>query len=263
MTKHHQTWPCLISLDGISSLKNITATDAGLDVGASVVLSNLESACDADWPALARMLRFFGSRQIKNLATVGGNLCNASPIGDLAPILLALDARLTLASRGGERTVPIDAFFLSYRKTALNPGEILSSIHIPRHSPSARIGAYKVSKRRELDISAVAAGMFVQLDDGLVVTDVRLGWGGMAATPARARQTEDLLRGQVWCEELIERGMAQLQAEFTPLSDHRGTDWYRTTVAANLLRGFFLETRTHPQPRLPDRPSGTVVLESS
>jgi xanthine dehydrogenase iron-sulfur cluster and FAD-binding subunit A len=206
------------------------------------------------------MLRYFGARQIKHRATMGGNLCNASPIGDLAPVLLALDAALVIRSSKGRREVSIDDFFLGYRHTALRAGEILEAVRVPTLDARAVAGAYKVSRRRELDISAVAAGMCVWLDGSGVVEQIRLGYGGMAATPIRAAQAEAYLQGKPWTAEHAEAAAKIVEGEFSPLSDHRGSAWFRTKLAGNLLRGFHLETSDGGASALPNRPSATVVL---
>ena len=247
----------LISLEGIGALSNITRHDDRWVVGAGVDLATLESAAKDDLPAVERMLRFFGSRQIKNRATLGGNLCNASPIGDMAPVLLALGASVELLSRGGARQVAIEEFFLSYRKTALRAGEILASVDIPLPR-GALTRAYKVSKRQELDISAVAAGLYVRLD-GATIAHARFGFGGMAATPARAKAAEAAVIGRPMEAATFEAAAQALDDDFTPIDDHRGSAWYRRTVAKNLLRGFYAEVSSGADERLPYRPSGTVV----
>lgn len=258
VTKKGERFEVLVSLQAIESLRALSHRDGRWSVGATVCLADLEDATDRALPPVARMLRFFGSRQIKNRATVGGNLVNASPIGDLAPVLLALGAQVVAASRGGERRIAIDDFFVGYRRTALRPGEILARVEFDDPPAGARVVAYKVSKRREMDISAVAAGLRVDVDQGVVV-GARLGFGGMAATPARALQAEAALTGQPWSEASCEAAAGRIADDFTPLSDHRGSSWYRATVAANLLRGFYADTQREPIPRLPDRPSGTLL----
>jgi xanthine dehydrogenase small subunit len=210
---------------------------------------------------LLRMLRYFASRQIKNRATVGGNLCNASPIGDLAPVLLALGASVELLSAAGPRVVPLDEFFLAYRQTALRPGEILAAVLLPDIPENARVGAYKVSKRRELDISTVAAGCWVELDAEGRVALARIAYGGMAATPARAHRLEAALLGRTWSIGQVEAALPALADDFRPIDDLRGSAWYRRTVAENLVRGFVLETQRTARPNLSQRPSGTVHLE--
>jgi xanthine dehydrogenase small subunit len=266
VTKAHKRLPSLVSVEALPGLRRIepvrVAGDAAAvwSVGAAVTLSDLEAAMEAAIPPVARILRFFGSRQIKHRATVGGNLCNASPIGDLAPVFLALGATVVLRSRDGRREVPIDEFFLGYRETALRPGEILVGVQVPSVPAEARAGAYKVSKRRELDISAVAGCFVVGTDPAGIVTHARLGYGGMAATPARATRAEAALLGKPWTEATVEAALPAVDRDFTPIDDHRGSAWYRATVARNLLRGFFLETQAVAVPALPDRPVGTVQL---
>lgn len=250
---------CLISLERLPELRALKApADGPLVIGAATPLSDVEAWAERELPVLARMLRFFGSRQIKHRATLGGNLCTASPIGDTAPVLLALGATLVLRSAQGERPVPIDEFFLAYRQTALAPGEILARVEIPRPQRDTLLGAYKVSRRREMDISAVSGGFALRLEEG-VVGEARLAFGGMAATPARAARLEAALIGQPWSEEALEAALPALEADFTPLDDHRASAWYRRTVAANLVRGFLDETRAEAPPVLPERPLSTLV----
>ena len=261
VTRRHGTWPVLLAVDGIAALREIRRIPVGISVGAAIRLSHLETEAATALPVLARMLRYFGARQIKNRATLGGNLCNASPIGDLAPVLLALDATFVAASAEGERRIPAEDFFVAYRRTALAPGEILAAVEIPDPAPEARLGAYKVSRRRELDISAVAAAMCVLVDQGGTVRHVRIAYGGMASTPARARRAEAALLGEAWGEPALEAAIEVLGAEFQPIDDARATAWYRRTVAANLLRGFFEESRAGSLTTLPERHVATVLPE--
>lgn len=265
VTQRYEELPQLISVEGVPELGGIGRTAAGeFRIGATTTLADLEAAClDALRPLtpLLRIVRYFASRQIKHRATVGGNLCNASPIGDLAPVLLALGADVVLRSAAGERRLPLEQFFVGYRKTALQPGEVLAAVIVPEPPPGARMAAYKVSKRRELDISAVAAGMYVETCPEGKVKAVRAAFGGMAATPARARGLEAALLGRPWTTATVEAALPALGDDFRPISDHRGSSWYRRQVAENLVRGFYLETLTEPRPELPARPSSTVRLE--
>jgi xanthine dehydrogenase molybdopterin binding subunit len=189
------------------------------------------------------MLSVFGSRQIRNRATLGGNLVTASPIGDCAPVLLALEANVVIASAAGERILPLDEFFVAYRQTALQAGEILKSIVLPRPRGGfeTRRRFYKVSKRREMDISTVAACFAVSLDGNGIITKARLAYGGVAALPVRAKKTEAALVGKRCDDSTCEEVLPILENEFTPISDVRGSAGYRRQLIANLLRKFFAD----------------------
>lgn len=255
ITQKGVRFPTLVSLEGLP-LNTLERSATGWRIGATLTLADLESA--APLPILTRMLRYFASRQIKHRATLGGNLCTASPIGDSAPVLMALGASAVLASQAGMRSVMLDDFFLDYRKIDLRPGEVLAYIDVPFPKANTLRGAYKVSKRREMDISAVSGAFVVELSAGRVVS-ARLVFGGMAATTKRATAAEATLIGQPWNDESVERSISKL--DFTPMSDHRGSAWYRTQVAGNLLRGFYAETRDTPVPALHDGHVGTVQVE--
>lgn len=264
LTKKFVDLPELVSLEGLPGLRGVTRAQEGWRIGATTTLADLEAFAGRSGPTFVpvlRMLRYFASRQIKNRATVGGNLCNASPIGDLAPVLMCLNGSVELQSAAGTRSVALDQFFLGYRQTALKPGEILAGVVVPELSASARAAAYKVSKRRELDISTVAGGFCVEVDGGGKVTTARLCYGGMAATTARARHLEAALVGKPWTIAQVEAALPALAQDFRPIDDARGSAWYRRTVAENLIRGFVLETRQVAVPNLSQRPSGTVHLE--
>jgi xanthine dehydrogenase small subunit len=259
VTQRHARFDRLVDLLALPGFRDLHDEGGSFTLGAGVRLSDLERWSEAALPALARMLRFFGSRQIKNRGTLGGNLCTASPIGDIAPVLLALDASAILRSRAGDRVVPMSEFFLSYRQTALREGEVLAAVSVPKPHPDARIGAYKVSKRRELDISGISAAFLVIAGAGGRCHHARLAYGGMAATPARALHAETALTGRIWEAAAVEGACSSLLRDFTPIDDHRASAWYRNTVAANLLRGFFEETREQGQLALPARPTATVL----
>ena len=258
VTKKHMRFPVLVSTEHIAELQGIEDGGAAWSIGASTWLTDLERWAGDALPILHRMLRYFGARQIKHRATLGGNLCNASPIGDLAPVLLALDATMVLASSAGARRVPIDDFFLGYRQTALQPGELLARIRIPKPPAHALLGAFKVSRRRELDISAVAAGMHIQMSKDGTIGLARLGFGGVAATPVRARKTEAALIGRPWNERTAEEVGALLDEDFSPIDDHRGSGAYRRQLVRNLLIGFAHESRFGETVPLLDGHTGTV-----
>ena len=259
ITKQFRHPPKLISLEAIGELRGVTETDEGWRIGATTTIADLEDKLGHKIPAVGRMTRFFGARQIKNRGTVGGNLCTASPIGDLAPLFIALGATAHVQSREGSRSMPLEDFFTGYRQTALQTGEILSGLSLPRLAEGSLSAAYKVSKRQELDISTVASAFVVTVKDGKV-SDARLAYGGMAATPKRATLAEDALRGKVWNKSAIDDAIAAMASDFTPMNDHRGSAWYRDKVAGNLLRGFWLECQSSAAPALPYRPTATVAI---
>ncbi len=260
VTKRFARPETLVSLEGLAALRRLEETAAGFRLGATATVAELEDFAAGRLEPVHRMVRYFGARQVKHRATVGGNLCNASPIGDLAPVLIALGATAVLASREGERRVALEDFFVGYRKTALAAKELLAAVEVPRLAPGTRAVAYKVSKRRELDISAVSAGFLVDVDAAGTVTRARLAYGGMAATPKRAAKAEAALVGRPWTEATVEVAAAQLAEDFTPLSDHRGSAAYRATVAANLLRAFSEETKDVRQPALAAQHAATVQV---
>jgi xanthine dehydrogenase iron-sulfur cluster and FAD-binding subunit A len=240
----------------VPELKELTATGAEWRIGAAVTLTEIEERMAAEFPALRRMLRLFGSRQIRNRATMGGNIVAASPIGDSAPVLLASGAKVVIATLPKEdavepasiteRTLPLDEFFVAYRKTALLPGEVLKTIIVPRFAGGTGFTRYcefyKVSKRREMDISNVAACFRVDLDEDRTVRGARLAYGGVAATPARALKTEQALAGRPWSEETVNAVLPILRSEFTPISDVRGTADYRRGLTTGLLEKFYHAT---------------------
>src|SRR5258706_3010986 len=252
ISKRFQKFSTLISVEAVPELKEITSTDSEWHIGAAVTLTQIEEQMANEFPALGRMLRVFGSRQIRNRATMGGNLVTASPIADSAPVLLALDAKLVLVSLGSsgshvspslsERTMPIDQFFVSYRKTALKPGEILKTIIVPRfpagNGVTRKCQWYKVSKRREMDISTVAACFTVDLDRRSILRQARLAYGGVAAMPARALRTEKALLGKPWTSQTIQEVLPILKSEFTPISDVRGSAEYRRGLVTSLFEQF-------------------------
>jgi xanthine dehydrogenase small subunit len=238
---HGQTVaPAFIALDRIDALKRIVVGDDRVRIGAGADLSTLEAALHGVFPALDTMLAWFAARQVRNRATVGGNLGTASPIGDLLPVLLALDAVVILQSVRGPRQVAIDAYFLDYRKTARAPDELIVAIDIPRR-PGLRSAAYKIAKRQTDDISIVAAVYALAFDDAGRIGHARLAYGGVAATPRRAIATEDWLRGRLLDKDIVTGAVARLQAEFAPISDHRASAAYRRAVCGTLFAKFASE----------------------
>ena len=223
-----------ISTSHVRELRLMRETADALHIGAAVTVSEALPACEEAWPALGAIMRRFGSRQIRNVATIAGNLANASPIGDLAPCLMALGAKLDLAGPDGERHMPLEEFFRAYRRTALGDAEVITGVRIPRPEDESVFRAWKISKRHDQDISAVIGAFRVILRDDRIV-DMRIAFGGMAAVPARAPETERALIGQTWSEDTVRDAGHALKRDFAPIDDQRASAAYRLRVAANLL----------------------------
>ncbi|MBX3208335.1 MAG: xanthine dehydrogenase molybdopterin binding subunit [Labilithrix sp.] len=259
INKQHRRYPLLVSTDGVRALSAIEKDDAVWRVGGNATLTSLEEALAGEYPMIDKMLWAFASRQIRNRATLAGNIVTASPIGDMPPILLALDAEVVLEKAGaGEavsRTVPIAEFFTAYRRSVLAPDEVVRWVVFPRNAPAGKGGArrmdsYKVSKRRELDISITAAAFVVDTDAAGVVTHARLAFGGVAATPARAKRTEAHLVGKKWDDATLASAREILAGEFTPLDDHRSGAAYRSDLVVSLFEKFFRGDASNPQDEL-------------
>lgn len=239
VTKQQQVIPHLISVGQVAALKQITRTETAVTFGAGVSFEAALPDLAALHPDLDRLFRRIGSTQIRNSGTLGGNIGNGSPIGDSMPALIALGATLTLRHGPTERSMPLEDYFLAYRQTARQPGEFIVSITVPYLKPGAYFGTDKISKRQDQDISAVCGAYRLTVRDG-IISSARLGFGGLAGVPARARATEAALRGQPFTEASIRAAMAALTQDFTPLSDMRASAAYRLTVAQNLLLRFYL-----------------------
>jgi xanthine dehydrogenase small subunit len=246
--QRYDRWPMLIALDAIDELARFEVRQDEVVIGAGVPLSRIEerlaaerATCGVEVEALEALLPLFSSRLIRNRATLGGNLATGSPIGDSSPVLLALDAHVRLASARGERRLPLSGFFLGYRKTALERGEVIVSVHLPRPLPKHQ-RFYKVSKRVLDDISTLAGAFALDLGPDARVERLRVAYGGIAATPLRAVDLEQRAQGRPWTRETLADLLEALAGVGTPLSDARGSAAYRGTVTGKLLERFFLET---------------------
>ena len=229
----------LLSLHLIPELYQIVGNDQ-VSLGARVTHTEFRHFIKDTMPEIAHYLDLFASPQIKNLATVVGNVATASPIGDTPPVFLALDAKLVLASSSGERVVNISDFFLDYRKTLRKPNEIIVRIEFDLPKKST-LKAIKNSNRKDLDISAVNMVMNIEMDSAKVVKEIRLAAGGIAAIPLRLKKTEDSLRGQKLDKKSIEAALSLVHSEFNPLSDLRASSAYRRIVVENSLSRFLHE----------------------
>jgi xanthine dehydrogenase small subunit len=230
-------WPHLVSVDAIDELRAFSNTDQGVTIGSALSLSELGRRWHDAPEAFSEWLALFASPLIRNRATLGGNLATASPIGDAAPLLLALDASVQLAGFTGRRTIQLSSFFTAYRKTAMVPGEIISAIEIPKPLPQF-FRFYKVAKRKLDDISTVAAAMSLDVDAQGRVRRSRFAFGGVAATPMRIAEAEAAVTGQPWNDAAVERVQAILDRTLQPLSDHRGSKEYRLEVSKSLVEKY-------------------------
>ena len=245
VSKERQVLETVIHLAGVDELTYVRCTDTHLEIGAAATYTDALLQIDDLYPSMAAMIRRIGSRQIRNLGTVCGNVGNASPIGDMPPCLIALDATVVLHSRvGGRREIAIEDFFVDYHETDLRPGEIIEAVRIPHIADHQTFHVHKVSKRFDQDISAVLGAFRLGIDDS-TVSDARFAYGGMAATPKRARACEAALIGKKWSAESAASCAEALARDYEPISDFRASSGYRTTVAANLIRRLYLQT-TNP-----------------
>lgn len=242
VTKQYRDLPHLIYLGRVRELHDIRLEDGVLHIGAAATLNEAYGALVARVPELAELRQRFASMPIRNAGTLGGNVANGSPIGDSMPALIALGARIVLRKGDRVRTLALEDFYLAYQQNAAEPGEFVQGVQVPVAIAGRQVRAYKLSKRFDQDISAVCAAFALVLDGSGRVQDFRTGFGGVAATPARARAAEAALRGQPWDEPHVRAAMQALGQDFTPLSDMRATSAYRLTASRNLLYRFYLET---------------------
>lgn len=240
VTQQLHTIDQIIYLGEISELKIIDSDKFTYKIGAAVSLNAFNKYMKDEFPELYRLLLRFGSRQIRNVGTIGGNIANASPIGDLPPVLIALDAQLILQSESAKREMPIEKYFIGYKKTALKKQEILHSILIPRKNPNHHLKIYKVSKRIDDDISAVCMACYISVESNLIQS-IRIALGGMAAIPKRATACEKVLIGKPLNSEIIVSAQKALDLDFQPIDDVRASANYRMQVAKNLLTRLQIE----------------------
>jgi xanthine dehydrogenase small subunit len=255
VTKQHKRFAQVLDVTGAAELQTITHTDGHLRIGAAATLEAAFAALKAQWPQLHSFAARFAGLPVRNSGTLGGNVANGSPIGDSMPLLIALNAQVVLASVRGERSLPLEQLYTGYRQNVMAPDELVVRIDVPLPAPAANatthLRAYKISKRQDDDISAVCLVVNLQRQDG-VVTQASIGAGGVAATPARAVQTEAALLGQPWTEATAQHAGSVLQAEFQPISDMRASGDYRRHVLGSLMQRFWLESQGHASVSLQD-----------
>jgi xanthine dehydrogenase small subunit len=238
VTKQFRDLGPLAFLNRCTDLRDVRITDTTVEIGTATTLTDLRAAIAPLHPSFATMIDRYGSVQVRNAATIGGNIANGSPIGDGSPALIALGATLHLRRGETRRAMPLEDFFLDYGKQDRAPGEFVEKISFPRQPD--RLKCYKLSKRFDQDISAVCGCISVTVQDSRVVS-ARVAFGGMAGTPKRASRVEAALNGSAWDHNSIKAAMAALSDDFTPLGDMRASAAYRMETARNMLLRYWLE----------------------
>lgn len=229
----------LVDISRLSGLRGFTCDPQAVQIGAALALSEIENLLGEEVPLLSQAIGRFASRPVRNVATIGGSLATASPVGDLAPVLLALDATLLLVDAAGQREVAVAEWFTGYRTTGLRPGELVAAVRIPRPVP-AYSAFQKITKRRWDDISSVAVAIALDLRDGTVAR-AGIGLGGVAATPLRAHACEAVLTGRPWDDLTVEAAARVLAGTGTPIDDHRAGAAYRSAMLGEALHRFRAE----------------------
>jgi xanthine dehydrogenase small subunit len=241
VTKHMRVLDPLIHIGRVRELQRLVDTGAALEIGAGVTYADATMTLAALYPDIGELFRRLGGEQVKNVGTIGGNVANGSPIGDSPPALIAAGARLVLRRGRERRELALEDFFIDYGKQDRRPSEFVEKIIVPKPTPGLRYRAYKISKRFDQDISSVMGAFALELAGGRVQS-IRIAYGGMAATPRRARAAEAALLGQLWTESTVAAAIGTLERDFTPITDWRASAAYRARVAGNLLRRLFVET---------------------
>jgi xanthine dehydrogenase small subunit len=234
---HQEATPLqkIIHVGRVAELGAVEESAAGFEFGAIVSLTRAAPALGSIDPDVAEVLRRFGSMQVRAAGTVGGNIANGSPIGDLAPMLIALDATLELRRGDQVRTLPLENFFLDYGKQDRRPGEFVRRLLVPKPASGWHFRAYKITKRFDEDISAVLAALCLKVE-GTRISEARVAFGGMAGIPKRAKAVEEKLRGLSLADASGWQAAADaVSKDFTPLTDLRASAGYRSRVAGNLI----------------------------
>lgn len=261
VTKEHRRLDPVIHLGRVPELRAVAETAEALILGAGATYAECEAVLAARWPGLGELVRRIGAIQVRASGTIGGNIANGSPIGDMPPALIALGATVVLRRRSETRRLPLEDFFLAYRRQDRRPGEIVAAIEIPRVTPAGRLACYKVSKRFDQDISAVSGAFDVEVDSG-VVRSARIAFGGMAEVPKRARHVEAALIGRPWTEDTIAAARPAFAVDFRPITDQRASAAYRSDVAGNLLLRYYLDQQSEPPATRLAGSAGTLVAEA-
>jgi xanthine dehydrogenase small subunit len=240
VTKQHRVLPSIIWIGKVADMARLDEDENGLTLGAGVRYAEAHEALRRLHPDLGELVRRIGAVQVRNAGTIGGNIANGSPIGDMPPALIALGAVVRLRRGETRRELLLEDFFIRYGVQDRQPGEFVESVFVPRPKAGVLIRILKLSKRFDSDISALCGAFALTIRDGLV-TEARIAFGGMAGTPQRARVTEAALTGQPWTEATVETAVAALARDYSPLTDVRGSSTYRLSAAGNLLRRLWIE----------------------
>ncbi|MCR6500478.1 xanthine dehydrogenase small subunit [Shinella sp. CPCC 101442] len=248
VTKHMRDISPVVFIAGLDELKSITVKDGTVSIGAGVTYSEAIDTLSQHIPALGPLINRIGGQQVRNMGTIGGNIANGSPIGDTPPALIALASTLTLRKGSVRRTIRLEDYFIAYGKQDRQPGEFVESVHVPAPAAAEKFAVYKVTKRRDEDITATLGAFRLALAADGTVAEICIAYGGMAATPKRAFAVEKALVGQPWTEATVEAAMEKYAEDYAPLTDMRATAEYRALVAKNLLLRFFMETTSSDAP---------------
>ncbi|MBT53670.1 MAG: xanthine dehydrogenase small subunit [Mameliella sp.] len=251
ITKQLRDLDKVIFLNRCADLQEITETDSTIRIGTGVTMDRVHALMKDHHPSYAEMIRRYGSTQVRNAATIGGNIANGSPIGDNPPALIALGATLHLRHGDIRRDLPLEAFFVDYGKQDRAKGEFVEAVSIPKQPDTLRV--YKLSKRFDQDISAVCGAFNLTITDG-IVTQARIAFGGMAGIPKRATHVEAAITGLPWTEATVDAAAPAWAQDFTPMSDMRASADYRLTAARNMLRRALAEDQGHATRVLEVRP---------
>jgi xanthine dehydrogenase small subunit len=242
VTKQMRDIAPAVFIGNLAGLGEIAEKDGKIEIGAGVTYTEAFSMLGKHIPALGPLIDRIGGEQVRNMGTIGGNIANGSPIGDTPPPLIALGATLTLRKGAQRRSLPLEKYFIAYGKQDRQPGEFVEKVTVPVPARGEKFAIYKISKRRDEDITATLGAFFLRLGTDGTVAEVRIAYGGMAATPKRASAVEKALTGKPWTEATVEAAMAEYATDFSPLTDMRATAEYRSMAARNLLLRFFAET---------------------
>ena len=248
VTKHMRDISPVVFIAGLDELKSLSVKDGTISIGAGVTYTEALSTLAQHIPALGPLIERIGGQQVRNMGTIGGNIANGSPIGDTPPALIALGSTLTLRKGAERRTISLQDFFIAYGKQDRQPGEFVEAVHVPIPAAAEKFAVYKVTKRRDEDITATLGAFRLALAADGTVADVIIAYGGMAATPKRAFAVEKALLGQPWSEATVEAAMEKYAEDYAPLTDMRATAEYRALVAKNLLLRFHMETTSSDTP---------------